>query len=257
MPIISQIDQFVIQNNLDISAKLSLLAIKSQIANIFSECYNDYQIKKWLVLNDFMQEFEIFTINRELAEVSTKGEVSFEPCAATGILLPLSFQIRKFFEKEDLLLKVLTDIEEEKFPENHFINRKLWKEKSKSFSESNKIVLPIFLYIDDAEVNNPLGSHCEPITFLYYSFPVVKNSEILLAAVINSKDYKKYDNEKCLSKLVEDLIILEEGVNIKTSKGDKYVHFVLGIIVGDNLAQNLILVILRHLNTLIFADFAK
>lgn len=35
----------------------------------------------------------------------------------------------------------------------------LWKRKSAVFEAEGKIVLPIFLGIDDLEINNPLGSH--------------------------------------------------------------------------------------------------
>lgn len=125
---------------------------------------------------------------------------------------------------------------------SHFIQGSLWCDKSKAFLSQNKIVIPYFLYIDDAEINNPLGSHCNPVTFIYYSFPVIENCDIYLAALFEGKSYKQFGNEKCLFSLVREIQDLESnGIIIKTSEGEKTVHFILGLILGDNLEINTVL----------------
>lgn len=71
-------------------------------------------------------------------------------------------------------------------------------EKKKSQFEG-KIVISYFLYIDDFEINNPLGSHAnfQSITGIYYSFPLLKNNSrlsiIFLAALIKSADLKNLE----------------------------------------------------------------
>lgn len=107
---------------------------------------------------------------------------------------------------------------------SHFIQGSLWRSKIQTFVNQNKIVIPYFLYIDDAEVNNPLGSHCDPVSFVYYSFPVIENCEIYAAAIFKGRDYKEFGNDKCLFSLVRELNKLEkEGIEIATSEGNKTV----------------------------------
>lgn len=258
-PIMNEIDKFVTENNLkeNLSSKLNVLDLQTEISEVFKNC-NDYKIKKWSQSRDLINNFTEFTINKELEEVVFRGEVTFKEKNVTGVLMPISFQIRKLFEKSDTLLTVLEGNGQGPMPETNFMNSALWKEKSAIFSDSNKIALPIFLYMDDSEINNALGSHCDPVCFVYYSFPAIKNCDIFVASFIKSKDFKKYGNEKCLYVLLKELKKLEEeGIEIKTSKGVKTVHFVLGLIIGDNLALNSILGFTTSFNHSHFCRFCK
>lgn len=72
----------------------------------------------------------------------------------------------------------------------NFLHGHLWRQKSQQFYEAGEIVLPFSWYIDDAEVKNPLGPHASPVTFIYYSFPMFKDSEVFLAATVQGTDYK-------------------------------------------------------------------
>lgn len=53
----------------------------------------------------------------------------------------------------------------------NFVQCKLWRDKVKLYP--NKIVISNFLYTDDFEINNPLGSHSgiHSICNIYYLFP--------------------------------------------------------------------------------------
>jgi len=48
-----------------------------------------------------------------------------------------------------------------------FLQSQLWKEKLRM--NQNKIILPLFLYFDDFQVNNPLVSHagCQKLGAVY------------------------------------------------------------------------------------------
>jgi len=96
--------------------------------------------------------------------------------------------------------------------------------------------------MDDVEINNPLGSYSmsQSISAIYYSFPLSENSSqlsnIFLAALIKTIDYKKFGNEPCLIDLISEINILEkEGMTVTTQDGEFHVHFILGLILGDNL----------------------
>lgn len=189
------------------------------------------------------------------------GEMGYDELETTGVLLPISFQFKKIFEKDDQLLITLKDMD--KISNNielnsHFIQGSLWRDKIKCFIEMGKIVIPFFLYIDDTEVNNPLGSHCDPVSFLYYSFPVISNSEIYVAAIFKGKDYKQFGNEKCLTSVVREMKKLEQdGIVIATSEGEKTVHFVLGLVLVDNLGLNTVLGFVSSFSANFFCRFCK
>jgi len=70
----------------------------------------------------------------------------------------------------------------------------LWKHKISQHSD--KIIIPYFLYFDDFEINNPLGSHSSSILGVYYCFPSIpfylrlNLQNIFIAALFNIKDVK-------------------------------------------------------------------
>lgn len=110
--------------------------------------------------------------------------------------------------------------------------------------------MPIFLYQDDFEVNDPIGGHTgtQTISAFYYNFPCVdfhnyaKIDSIFPATFLKSANIKKFGYEKCIYKLVKVLAMLEtDGIIINTNKGPMHFYFVLGLVIGDNLALNTLL----------------
>lgn len=261
-PIVRTLNQYFLESNCNFEERLRLTTLIHEVSDPFRGVETDHKLFQWLITNDYMQKYTEFTINREIGPIYRHGEIGYDDDNVTGCILPLSFQFKKVFEKNDQLIKTLK--EQDRLSSQaadlncHFINGTLWREKTKGFKQSNKIVLPFFLYIDDAEINNPLSSHCNPITFLYYSFPLIPDSEIYLAAVIKAKDYKEYGNEKCLSTLVREIKLIEEnGIIISTSEGLKTVYFVLGLVIGDNLGLNCVLGFTGSFNHNFFCRFCK
>lgn len=128
----------------------------------------------------------------------------------------------------------------------------------------NKFVIPYFLYFDDFEVNNPLGSHSSSVLAVYYSFPTApisvkhKLQSILIAALFKSQDVKQFGNGKSFYKLVEAINDLENnGIEIKTPNGNKRIYLCLGLIIGDNLALNNILGFSRSFSSNHYCRFCK
>lgn len=255
-----------VRNNIKDPSLLSTMDIViSEISELFKFCSSEYQLNKWLSSQELTSDLTEFSINNEINCVSHAGETEFDEINTKGILFPLKFQFQKYYEKDDMLdqtLKLYDNlISDDNFLSN-FIQGSLWKDKLKSLQ--NKIVLPYFIYIDDFEINNPLGSNAnyQSISALYYSFPLSKNnsklSEIFLAALINAKDLKKFGNDSCFKNLVVELNFLEkEGISIKTSSGTKNVHFILGLVIGDNLGLNCICDFSQSFSTNYFCRFCK
>jgi len=69
---------------------------------------------------------------------------------------------------------------------------------------------------------------------------------------------KQFGNDLCLQTLIHDLNKLEvDGILILTKEGFKKVHFVLGLLVGDNLGWNTILEFSKSFSAKIFCRFCK
>ncbi|XP_036320474.1 uncharacterized protein LOC118734989 [Rhagoletis pomonella] len=131
----------------------------------------------------------------------------------------------------------------------NFVQGKLWRNKVKSFSP-HKIVLPLFLYFDDFEINNPLGSHSgiQKLGGLYFSIPCLPpemNSlieNVFVAGLCHSQDRVVFKNHRIFHIFIDELNYLEsKGIEIETEKGIQRVFFVLGLILGDNLGLNAVL----------------
>lgn len=251
-PIVSSVKNFFSENSSflvdDFDQRLIQVSFTEMISNPFRFCGSEYDLFNSLRQNDYIHDFYEFIINKEIAEQYKCGEIRYEEVETTGVLLPLNFQFRKTFEKNDQLLQTLKQMEriktygESSNCNGHFLHGNLWREKSRPFHEAGKLVIPYFLYIDDSEINNPLGPHASPVTFIYYSFPTLDNSEIFLASLIESHDYKSYGNELCLGNLVREIQNMEEnGISIRTSEGEKMIYFIPGLITGDNLGINTVL----------------
>lgn len=146
---------------------------------------------------------------------------------------------------------------------DNFVQGTLWKQKVSQYN-NDKIIIPFFLYMDEFEINNPLGSHStfQSVSAVYYSFPLAENcsksTNIFLAAIVKHVDLTSFGNDKCLESLVNEINILEsEGINISTGDGHFHVHFVLGIILGDNLGLNSLLEFNKSFSANFFCRFCK
>lgn len=233
--------------------------------NIFEECRSEHLLIKKLKSIDCMNDVKEFIICSEVDSGHRNGEFSYYEKEVKGSVLPLRSQFKKTFEKESVLsntLQQMNYLQNSKHFTN-FVQGPLWKQKTDLYP--GKILIPYFLYADDLEINNALGSHStiHSVCNFYYSFPCFPSSKnqinnIFLAAVVKSQDLKSYGNEKCLKPLVDELIFLENvGVDIKVSNEQNYhVHFVLGLLIGDNLGLNSLLSLNKSFSG-VFCRFCK
>lgn len=129
------------------------------VSNTSNFCNTEYSLDKWLVENHLFENIQQFTVNEEIDFVSNSGETTYNYKVAKGVLFPLHFQFKNFFEHDNNLDKTLTIYEQlTNNPNNgtqikNFVQGKLWAEKILPYQ--NKITIPYFMYIDDFEINNP------------------------------------------------------------------------------------------------------
>ncbi|KAE9522305.1 hypothetical protein AGLY_017296 [Aphis glycines] len=107
-----------------------------------------YNLNKWLSDNNMFHQVQQFTINEEINLVSVSGETVYNDNNIKGIILPLQFQFKAFFESDDNLNKTLThdsDLMNVKDASiKKFVQGSLWKEKISQYQ--NKIVVPYFIF---------------------------------------------------------------------------------------------------------------
>ncbi|XP_075168245.1 uncharacterized protein LOC142240420 [Haematobia irritans] len=241
-----------------------LKEIVSFCENPFQDIDSEYKFIKMLTKLDLYKIPQIINIDSSISNVVFKNAHSLVSVDSKGILFPIKFQIKKFFEIDSVFEAIIENTKRllQKDVLANFCNGSLWKKKITNFG--NKIVIPYLLYFDDFEINNPLGSHSSSILGVYYSFPTspeflkFKLNNIFIGALFNSVDVKNFGNSKCFFKLIEILNDLQEnGVNIETKSGRKKLYFSLVLVVGDNLALNSILGFSRSFSANLFCRFCK
>lgn len=231
------------------SEKEEVIKVLDNINVVFKTNLSEFKFLKHLKNKNLFEFPKLFTINNEICETVVDGIPSFEEKIITGCLMPIKFQIKKYFELNNLLNETLKHMDNivKSNEVTNFINGEIFQKKKNHF-DSSQIVIPYFLYLDDFEVNNPLGSHAKQHSLcgIYMSFPSIpqymlsKLEHILVVGFIKSVDIKKYGNEKCMHLLMEVLKDLEQnGINFENDKLN--VKFILGQIIGDNLGLNAIL----------------
>ncbi|XP_008189668.1 uncharacterized protein LOC103311743, partial [Acyrthosiphon pisum] len=128
-----------------------------------------------------------------------------------------------------------------------FVQSSLLKVK---LNNQNKIILPYFLYYDDFEVNNPLGSHAgiQKLGAVYISLaclpPELASSlnYIYLVALFKTEDKNCFGNRAIFKDLIAELNFLEStGIEVVVDNKTYNIFFKLGLILGDNLGLHSIL----------------
>lgn len=99
---------------------------------------------------------------------------------------PIEFQIRSFFETDNVLQKTIENAAffEQSTNIAHFVNGNVWKNIKAKYRQDNDLngscnyIIPISLYADEFEVNDPLSSHSktDSVCGIYYNFPTVPDA---------------------------------------------------------------------------------
>ena len=170
----------------------------------------------------------------------------------TAEFIPMRNVLQKVFNLPGVFStvdKYIKKLQSENDCIENFVQGHLWKEQvTKNFQ--NKTVFPLFLYFDDFEICNPLGSHAgvHKLGGVYYQvacFPPEVNSlleNIFLCALFHSSDRTEFRNRRIFQKIIDELNFLQTvGIDVKTESGIKRIYFALGLVLGDNLGLNSIL----------------
>ena len=159
--------------------------------------------------------------------------------------IPIRFVLQKFFEMPGVFDKTMGYVNYLKSCKeiiSNIIQGPFWREKSTPFEE--KMVLPLLMYFNDYENNNPLGSHkgISKCGAVYLSVPCLppefqsKIENIFLFILFNSLDRTTFQNSIIFEKAIQELKFLyDEGITLNLPTGSQKIHFHLALIIGDNL----------------------
>lgn len=161
--------------------------------------------------------------------------------------VPLAETLKSFLRDKstlDVIVNYLKFLDEESKTGviSNIIQTEFWKDKLLVY-DKNDLVLPLVLFFDEFENNNPLGSRpgLQSLGGVYFSCPAFPPSHrskleyLILSTLINSLDLKLMGYKRCFSPLLQELEKLEtDGIEINGSK----LYFVLAICIGDNKGLN-------------------
>ena len=178
--------------------------------------------------------------NDDLSETMNNCQVTLQGSDGwIGALMPIKFQIKTFLELLGVFEKIWihTNLIMESRVLSHFINRSLWKKKLSSY-DKNTFVIPYFMFIDDTQVNNPIGSHSKSgkECCVYYCFGTLppqyssRIQNIFVAMLSEARKMSKYGDDHSFSSLIcilndlakDGLNLLING-NLENNNADKLI----------------------------------
>jgi len=222
------------------------------LENAFADVKTEYLRTKFLLKNNLFFKPETVVVGhvKEKKTVNNIDIVTMVPVQCH--LLSMKLNLKYFLQLPGVyhaIIKHLNDSSNNTEILSSFLNGSTWQKMKLNFK--GKTVFPIFLYYDDAEMGNPLGSHSgvHKMGCVYYTIaglpPEYLSSldNIFTAYLFHSDDRgKQFSNSQIFSSLIKEIIDLQvNGITINIDSNDITVYFALGLVLGDNLGLNSIL----------------
>lgn len=167
----------------------------------------------------------------------------------TFSIVPLKLVLQKFLELPNVFISIVNHIEKCKKSEfiDNIFQGNFWKSVK---PKDGYILLPITIYFDDFEINNPLGSrrgknklgaiYCSLLELPKEYSSMLEN--IFLVQLHNYNDHKHVGNKRIFNHTINEIKELVcNGITINIEGEEKKILFVLCYVLGDNLGLNTIL----------------
>lgn len=194
-------------------------------------------------------------------EEAEKVNIDFNGENIKFTLFPVAHKIVKFLELPNVLENIIENqrVLRETSQNNdntlyNIVNTGLWATVLNDFNDDD-IVIPLILYNDDFNPDNGLGPQKAntELTSFYVSLPtlnehLVSSTDNIFITMMGNAKQLKLHTDIILLRIVDQLRVLENGVYVGTNTGPKQVFVITVLIVGDNVAQNMIQGFPRSLN---------
>lgn len=215
------------------------------IEHPFSDLNTEYKrIKYYTQIGTYVPPQE-YIVGERLNENLQHNDFTLVPVNCTQQFIPMRHVLQNFFKLKNVLTDTLEYMNKCRLYNSVLMNfpqGSVWQEKLKSYQ--SQIVLPIFLFFDDYEIGNPLGSHSgiHKLGAVYMSIPCLPPhrqsslSNIFLALLFHSSDRQKFGNNVIFRPLINELNFLRTtGIDFDLVNFKGNIKFDLGLIIGDNL----------------------
>lgn len=185
------------------------------------------------------------TIGQRMTTVKQRGVMNVKPTVCSQQFIPLRNTLHKFFSLDGVLLETLNYINLLKSRKGYlenFIQGTFWVKRMEN--SEGKLIFPLFMFFDDYESGNVLGSHCgiHKLGAVYVSVGCIPAhrasslSNIFLALLFHSSDRVAFGNGVIFQPIIEEFNFLaENGIEMDTADFKGRLYFELALIVGDNL----------------------
>ncbi|XP_036347292.1 uncharacterized protein LOC118756644 [Rhagoletis pomonella] len=165
-----------LKNEIDIPLTNKLREVFKLCSDPLQYVNTEYKFFKYIQSKNLFHSFSEHTINNEIVPRIRLGNPTLAETNSKAYITPLRFQFKKNFELKSLLRKTLNNTQflQNQTQYSNFVNGSIFKSKEQKIGKG-KLIIPYFLYSDDFETNNPLGSHTtkDSIRGCYYSFPTI------------------------------------------------------------------------------------
>ncbi|CAH0721225.1 unnamed protein product, partial [Brenthis ino] len=221
--------------------------------NAFSNSMNDVRTEhtRFLLfknLGTYIEPTE-YIIGQRIEGSHANNNFRLNPIPATGQSISVRLVLKRFFELNNNMFKETIQCYNEYLASSNsdiiqnIVQGSVWQNKLNSFN--GKIVLPLALYFDDYELDNPLGSHAgvHKLGAVYISVLCLppkylsKLRNIFLALLFHSSDRQKFGNRLTFAPVISELNFLSQhGIELNfPNELPLKVYFELAVILGDNL----------------------
>lgn len=237
---------------------------------IFGKFDTEYKRLKYFKSRGLFISPQTIVIGTELRSSLIDSEVTLYSKAVDIQFIKLTHIFKLFFEQPNVYKKTVKYIDtltkdmEEKVLSNFTVGE-VWQKKLQSLSYVD-LMLPLFLYFDEFEPGNPLGSHAgkQKLGAVYVTIPCLpqeylsSTKAIFLVLLFNYQFRIKYGNSKTFNSLIEELHFLETtGIKVIVGDSVKTIRFSLALILGDNLGMHSLLGMTESFSSTYYCRFCK
>ena len=220
------------------------------VNNTFNTFKSEHLTFQYFKTNNWLIEPRSITINFSNSFRTSKGECLPVILRDTvHLVLPIDV-LTKFLEMPNVLEKIFQHVKNCKNSTsmNSIFKSKTYERLEKIYE--NKYFMPVVVYSDDFEINNPIGSRRvkNKIGAVYqtiYGLPPEYASQlqnIFLLQLHKYIDHRDLGNKKIFNSIIKYLQVLQdEGILVKFNDTTIRIYFPLYAILGDNLGLNTIL----------------
>lgn len=243
-------------------AQLDFESIASESLLSFQSLNSEYKrMKKFKELGTLVCPMDI-PLGSRLEYEHHSGKTNQLQSVCTMQVVPLRDVLVQFFSLKNVLVDTiafLRSLANSDNPIENITQGSVWLNMKDQFDIQQDAIfyMPLIVYYDDFETNNPLGSHnvIQKLGGIYVSLPCLPKkyssllSNILLFGLFHASDRLTFGNNVVFHNIIEQLNDLQEnGIKVKYCEFDVVLKFKVVCLTGDNLGLNGILGFVENFN---------